>query len=238
MGWMLDSSSTQARVADRSNVSDLAADPFYRVPPSLLSRLCARRSHWDEDGAGVFCRSAQGPPSARPWDPITPVLMPLPDPTTPAAPGALVSGARDGPVRGPLSPGRPAVPGLGRRGAFGAALPRHLVCQLRRACVGRPGLQHRCGGPWGGGVCWAGPGSEIAGEDRAERRGTGGQEAGWVWRAGCSGAAGGTHLAPHGCRRQHQTRHIPLPHHHAHTGDLSRNNWWVSLVSFGEGWHK
>ena len=21
------------------------------------------------------------------------------------------------------------------------------------------------------------------------------------------------------------------------TGDLSRNNWWVALLAFGEGWH-
>lgn len=31
MGWLLDDGATQRRIADRSNVADMADDPFYQV---------------------------------------------------------------------------------------------------------------------------------------------------------------------------------------------------------------
>lgn len=38
-------------------------------------------------------------------------------------------------------------------------------------------------------------------------------------------------------KRQHSTSCEPTSSYLHPAGDLSRNNWWVAALAFGEGWH-
>ena len=128
------------------------------------------------------------------------------------------------PVCCSVCPGRLSCHGLGRGVAHCLGIPHHLVCQLSLSLLGLPDLQHRY------------TSAHVRLHTVQTSKLLSLQRVLGACRIFKSAVTciqqHSTSVAWHGMAKMTLCIKLSLL-----AGDLSRNNWWVAALAFGEGWH-